>query len=98
MFIVLSCLGIVSARGMSPSGATAKTMEEFARTADMSWMRDLNVDPEHARHAPNNFSREVKSGHYVPFYSNKGTLHRFQLLSNQKSMKPKLKLLTPNYM
>jgi uncharacterized protein YdiU (UPF0061 family) len=44
----------------------AKTMQEFASTADLSWLRELNADPEAAKNAPNRTSREVKSGHFVP--------------------------------
>lgn len=42
------------------------TMAELASRADMSWMRELRRDPEAAANAPNNTSRQVRSGHYVP--------------------------------
>ena len=50
------------------AGAVKPTMglESFAASADSSWTRCLNADPEASRHAPNKESRQVKSGHYVP--------------------------------
>lgn len=41
------------------------TLAEFAARADLSWIRELRQDPEAEKHAPNQSSREVKSGHYV---------------------------------
>ena len=43
----------------------APGLESFCGSADASWVRCLVEDPEAGKHAPNKFSREVKSGHYV---------------------------------
>lgn len=40
-------------------------MEDLAKRADLSWLKDLTEDPESFRCQPNRTSREVKSGHYV---------------------------------
>ena len=49
----------------SPHESFERALRASVGTAQ-TWTERLDVDPEHARHAPNRASREVRSGHYVP--------------------------------
>ena len=44
---------------------STKALDCLAGRIDNSWLRDLNAEPGHERHAPNQRAREVRSGHYV---------------------------------
>ena len=41
------------------------SLDSFAKTVDLSWIKSLREDPEGKSHAPNEKMRPVRSGHYV---------------------------------
>ena len=47
-------------------GAVGSLLDSLSARIDNSWLRELNAEPGHARHAPNRRARELRSGHYVP--------------------------------
>jgi uncharacterized protein YdiU (UPF0061 family) len=48
------------------SSALTEAERRFARSANFSYRERLDADPEAGKNTPNQKSREVRSGHYVP--------------------------------
>lgn len=65
--IILAVIGIAAGPTETPSHCFPRAggLEELGACVDNSWLGRLAADPDQASHAPNKYSRQVFSGHYV---------------------------------